>query len=79
MAKVISCERQGSTHVHLRTDNNSGVSLAGELIGWGPCGVVLKNGSTYEVRNGSGGYVARLSASEWSTKQWDYHSDYCSR
>lgn len=79
MAKVISCERIGSRIVRLKTDNLSSVTLSGELVGWGPCGAVLKNGSTYEVRTGSGGYVARLSASVWPTKQWDYREDYCSR
>ena len=79
MIEVISCDRVGSTHVRLRTSNNAGVTLAGELVGWGPEGVTLKNGSTYEVRSGTGSYIARLSASEWTTKHWEYQAGYCSR
>jgi len=79
MITVISCERVSTTHVHLKTSNNAGVTLAGELVGWGPEGVTLKNGSTYEVRSGTGTYVARLSSSEWPMKQWQYQAGYCCR
>lgn len=79
MITVISCDRVGTTHVRLKTSNNAGVMLAGELVGWGPDGVTLKNGSTYEVRSGTGAYVARLTSSEWPMKRWQYQVGYCSR
>jgi len=79
MADVIECRAINAFQVHVKMSNNTGSTLSGQLIGWGPKGVVLKNGSSYDVREGNGHVVAHFSASEWPRHEWDYHSDYCCR
>ena len=79
MAEVLSCERVGLTHVRLRTSNNAGVLIAGELVGWGPRGAVLRDGPNYVVRDGTGRNVACMKEPEWQRRKWEYLPDYFGR
>ena len=76
---VIECRAINPFQVHVRLSTNTGYTFTGKLVGWGPKGLVLKNGMSYTVREGDGRIVAHHTESDWTRYQWDYHTDYCCR
>ena len=79
MADVIECRTINAFQAHVKLSTNTGYTFTGQLVGWGPKGLVLKNGMSYTVKEGNGRIVANYTVAQWPRHQWDYYSDYWCR
>lgn len=79
MAEVIECYQINPFQVHIKLSTNTGYTFTGKLVGWGPKGLVLKNGMSYDVKDEKGRVIAHRTESQWSRCQWEYHADYWCR
>ena len=68
--------RQNGNQVMFKTTASATRSVGGKLVGYGPKGVVTKQGLSYYVYGANGQKIESFPESQWSEKKWSY-SDYC--
>lgn len=76
METVISAAQEGSSVVRFKTSAGYSRTVSGKFVGYGPKGVVTKQGISYAVFGANGIKVDYFPESKWPEKQWQY-SDYC--
>lgn len=76
METVIEARQEGSTVVRFKTSAGASRVANGKLVGYGPKGLVTKQGLSYYVYGANGQKIESFPESKWSEKKWSY-SDYC--
>lgn len=74
--ETVTEAHQNGNQVIFKTSASATRSVGGKLVGYGPKGLVTKQGLSYYVYGANGQKIESFPESKWAEKKWSY-SDYC--